>query len=83
MGGSDLAPSIEKVPLIMIACPKIEICVRKPYTNWGSVCLQESCFLLESEFLESKFQKSIFRCLAVLWKMNWKTLSSVCLCYEK
>jgi hypothetical protein len=30
MGGSDLAPSIEKVPLIMIACPKIEICARKP-----------------------------------------------------
>jgi hypothetical protein len=78
MGGSDLAPLIEKVPLIMIACPKIEICVRKPYRNWGSVCLQESYFLLESEFL-----KSIFRCLAVLWKINWKTLSSVCLCYEK
>ena len=32
-------------------------------------------------FLESEFRESIFRYLAVLWKMNWKTLSSVCLCY--
>ena len=37
----------------------------------------------ENEFLESEFRESIFRCLAVLWKMNWKTLFSVCLCYEK
>jgi len=27
--------------------------------------------------------ESIFRCLVVLWKMNWKTLSSVWLCYGK
>jgi len=32
----------------------------------------------ESEFLESEF-----RCLVVLWKMNWKTLSCVWLCYGK
>jgi hypothetical protein len=32
---------------------------------------------------ESEFLESIFRYLTVLWKMNWKTLSSVCLCYEK
>jgi len=37
----------------------------------------------ESEFLESEFRESIFRCLVVLWKMNWKTLSSVWLCYGK
>ena len=49
----------------------------------GSVCLQESCFLLESEFRGSEFLESEFRCLVVLWKMNWKTLSSVWLCYGK
>ena len=48
-----------------------------------AVCLQESEFIWESEFLESKFRESIFRCLVVLWKMNWKTLSSIWLCYEK
>jgi hypothetical protein len=37
----------------------------------------------ESEFLESEFRESEFRCLVVLWKMNWKTLSSVWLCYGK
>ena len=37
----------------------------------------------KSEFLESEFLKSEFRYLAVLWKMNWKTLFSVCLCYGK
>jgi hypothetical protein len=37
----------------------------------------------ESEFLESELRESEFRCLVVLWKMNWKTLSSVWLCYGK
>jgi hypothetical protein len=37
----------------------------------------------ESKFQESEFWESIFRCLVVLWKMNWKTLSSVWLCYGK
>ena len=31
----------------------------------------------ENEFLESEFRESIFWYLTVLWKMNWKTLSSV------
>jgi len=44
MGGSDLAPSIEKVPLIMIACPKIEICIRKPYTNWAPFVCRKVVF---------------------------------------
>jgi hypothetical protein len=47
MGGSDLAPSIEKVPLIMIACPKIEICVRKPYTNWAKPTVKTSTTVKE------------------------------------
>jgi hypothetical protein len=37
----------------------------------------------ESEFLESEFRENIFRYLVVLWKMNWKTFSSVWLCYGK
>jgi hypothetical protein len=32
---------------------------------------------------KSEFRESIFQCLVVLWKINWKTLSSVWLCYGK
>jgi len=55
--------------------------------NWDldPVCLLESSFLLESGFLGKWIPEKwiIFRCLVVLWKMNWKILFSVWLCYEK
>jgi hypothetical protein len=34
-------------------------------------------------FWKVNSEESEFRCLVVLWKMNWKTLSCVWLCYGK
>jgi hypothetical protein len=38
---------------------------------------------LKINFKKNKFLENEFQYLIVLWKMNWKTLSCVWLCYEK
>jgi hypothetical protein len=44
---------------------KFGLVSRKMFSLLGPVCLLESSFLLESEFRESEFGESIFRCLVV------------------
>jgi hypothetical protein len=52
--------------------------------NWLRICLFVGKFFKKKmNFEKSEFQESIFRYLVVLWKMNWKTISSVWLCYGK
>ena len=63
-------------------CPMETGVVLGPFVCWKVVFFWK-VNSEESEFLESEFLKSEFRCLAVLWKMSWKTLSSVCLCHGK